>query len=209
MGSARQSEGSGVFEFFLGFVFLVGIFAAWIWWGEIYGSARAAVGHPLPTSVPIPVTDPAEVERWVALLVNESRTGSGLPPLNYSSQISAIARQHSENMMQQGQQSHELDGLGPSERGREAGFNCHGLAENIVHHYRVRSHVGATAKAWDADSKAVAQRLMRSWMMSPGHRDNILNPRYRGIGVGVAVDLDADRGAPWEIVWATQNFSPC
>jgi hypothetical protein len=28
---------------------------------------------------------------------------------------------------------------------------------------------------------------MQAWMNSPGHRDNILNPHYREVGVGVAI----------------------
>jgi len=28
---------------------------------------------------------------------------------------------------------------------------------------------------------------MQAWMNSPGHRDNILNPSYREVGVGIAV----------------------
>ena len=71
------------------------------------------------------------------------------------------------------------------------------------------SHYGTKAAKWVEDSDEMAQRLVRSWMESPGHRANILDPDYRGIGVGVAVDIDTDRGTPWETVWATQNFSPC
>lgn len=41
--------------------------------------------------------------------------------------------------------------------------------------------------------------MVDSWMNSPGHRANILNPDYDRAGIGVAVDAE-------EAVYATQNF---
>ncbi|MCX5893685.1 MAG: CAP domain-containing protein, partial [Deltaproteobacteria bacterium] len=37
-----------------------------------------------------------------------------------------------------------------------------------------------------ADREALARRIMDAWMSSPGHRQNILNPDYTHLGVGVA-----------------------
>jgi uncharacterized protein YkwD len=37
------------------------------------------------------------------------------------------------------------------------------------------------------DPEALARRIMDSWMSSSGHRQNILNPDYTHVGVGVAV----------------------
>ena len=51
------------------------------------------------------------------------------------------------------------------------------------------------------DEDGAARSLVGWWMNSPGHRANILDAGYRGIGVGVAVER--------ETVYATQNFAPC
>ncbi|KYH34777.1 cysteine-rich secretory protein family protein [Clostridium tepidiprofundi DSM 19306] len=39
------------------------------------------------------------------------------------------------------------------------------------------------------------KEVMNSWMNSPGHRSNILNPNYTEIGVGIA--YSKDRGIYW------------
>jgi uncharacterized protein YkwD len=44
--------------------------------------------------------------------------------------------------------------------------------------------------AWGSGSLATPRSIMRAWMNSPGHRANILNRRFREIGVGIA------KGAP-------------
>ena len=46
--------------------------------------------------------------------------------------------------------------------------------------------------------KELAFKLVDGWMKSPGHRANMLNGRYRYIGVGVR-EQDS-------YIWATQNF---
>ena len=43
-------------------------------------------------------------------------------------------------------------------------------------------------------------------MDSPGHRENILDPGYTRIGVGIAVLSKTRDGWPDETVLATQNF---
>ena len=44
--------------------------------------------------------------------------------------------------------------------------------------------------AWGSGSHATARSIVRAWMNSPGHRANILNGRFREIGIGIT------RGAP-------------
>lgn len=45
-----------------------------------------------------------------------------------------------------------------------------------------------------------AQRSVDAWITSPGHRDNMLDPSYTKIGVGIATTPDG-------ITYAVQNFS--
>lgn len=40
--------------------------------------------------------------------------------------------------------------------------------------------------AWGSGSLATPRSIVRSWMRSPGHRRNILDPAFREIGIGVA-----------------------
>jgi uncharacterized protein YkwD len=45
--------------------------------------------------------------------------------------------------------------------------------------------------AWGTGSLATPAQIVRGWMNSPGHRANILNGRFRDIGVGVALGAPA------------------
>lgn len=51
-----------------------------------------------------------------------------------------------------------------------------------------------------AAGQSSPQNVMDSWMNSPGHRKNILNPDFEYIGVGLA------RGGSYGIYWA-QEFA--
>jgi uncharacterized protein YkwD len=39
--------------------------------------------------------------------------------------------------------------------------------------------------AWGSRGQATPRAIVRSWMRSPGHRANMLQPRFREIGIGV------------------------
>jgi uncharacterized protein YkwD len=51
-----------------------------------------------------------------------------------------------------------------------AGYRFRSLGENI---------------AWGSGTFATPRSIMREWMDSPGHRDNILRAKFREIGIGV------------------------
>ena len=50
--------------------------------------------------------------------------------------------------------------------------------------------------------KDVAKALMKTWMKSPGHRSNILNPAFTEIGIGVA----CKKKQGYREYYATQDF---
>ena len=92
--------------------------------------------------------------------------------------------------------SHDLDGKGPTDRALAAGYDCqadlgdgrysYGLSENIIEMPRVQMFRGNTAIEYDRTPEEAARRMVRAWMESPGHRDNIMEAGARRIGVGVA-----------------------
>ena len=40
--------------------------------------------------------------------------------------------------------------------------------------------------AWGSDDRSSPAAIVRAWMKSPGHRTNILQRRFREIGIGLA-----------------------
>ena len=108
-------------------------------------------------------------------LVNQERAIAGLHLLHWDNRLFDAARGHSEDMAEQNYFSHDsLDGRSFSDRITEAGYPWNACGENIAFGY------------------STPQTVMNAWMNSPGHRKNILSPRYSHTGVGVAVDDDGD-----------------
>lgn len=130
----------------------------------------------------------AAVEQRIVGLVNEERAREGLPPLVASPALAMVARRHSGEMYALGYFSHTSPVEGHEDftaRMREGGIEDWGAAgENIA----------MTSMGSDA-----AERLVQLWMDSQGHRENILRPEFRYIGVGVHGDGD--------VVYATQLFA--
>jgi uncharacterized protein YkwD len=120
---------------------------------------------------------------WVALedevitLVNDARAMGGCcdnegcfgasEPLSLDTNLRRSARAHAFDMADQGYFDHDSnDGRDAFDRMREAGFRGCALGENI------------------AAGQASAVEVVESWLDSPGHCANILNPQFDEIGVG-------------------------
>lgn len=142
-----------------------------------------AIGFAAPA-----VEDRGALAGEVVRLVNIEREKHGALPLALNEKLNRSAQFHAEFMAD----NDCFDHLCPNEanlrkRVRDAGYEWRAVAENI-------------AAGQDDPAKVVA-----SWMKSPGHRVNILNPRYREIGIGYVL-LDRDGGKEqWRHYWV-QNF---
>lgn len=109
---------------------------------------------------------PAEVSE-VTELTNRVRTKYNLRPLRPSCQLYQAAQNHTLNMVEMRRMSHTgSDGSEVEHRVQRVGYRHSGVAENVA--------VGQNSSS----------QVVRDWMNSPGHRRNILNPRYTEIGVG-------------------------
>lgn len=133
-----------------------------------------ATNTPIPT--PFPTTKPAtsvnlsQAEQDILRITNEERTKNGQSPLTLDSNLSSVARAHSQDMSTRNFFSHiNPDGKNGFDRLRDAGISYSTAGENIAG--------GATADI-----------IMANWMNSAGHRTNILNPSYGKIGIGVVQD---------------------
>ena len=129
------------------------------------------------------LADTAELEKRMAELVNIEREARGIPPLEFHPGLSDVAREYSEHMATSGRVDHELD-RAMEERIKEVLPNTCMFGENVSKHTSVDYAIG-------------------DLMTSEGHRDNMLNPRYVAIGVGIVRGED-------DYLYITQEFSrPC
>lgn len=111
---------------------------------------------------------PNATEKAIGQLVNEERAKHGLSPVKLASDVSFVARTKSKDMHDRGYFDHNSPTYGsPFDMLTDFGLRYSAAGENIAAGY--------------ADAEAV----MEGWMNSPGHRNNILNPDFKEIGVGV------------------------
>jgi uncharacterized protein YkwD len=100
-------------------------------------------------------------------MVNSARSKEGLKPLKMDAPLSEAARAHGRDMFEKGYFSHVTpDGLTPPDRLDHAKISYGVMGENL---------------ALAPDTGIAHDGLMKS----PGHRANILNPKFRKVGIGV------------------------
>jgi uncharacterized protein YkwD len=108
--------------------------------------------------------------------VNQERTSRGLAPLKLNRRLSNAAAGHARDMVARNYFSHDsLDGKDFVYRIRKAGYmaprSFPTLGEDL---------------AWGSGTLGTPSAIVQSWMASPGHRANILSPKFREAGIGVA-----------------------
>ena len=112
------------------------------------------------------------VQQQVVQLVNAQRARVGCRALVVDARLARAAQAHSADMAKRRYFSHtSLDGRTFVQRIRAQGYRGTRLGENIAAGYRTPSAV------------------MTAWMKSPGHRANILQRRFREVGIGVVRSL--------------------
>ena len=125
-----------------------------------------------PAEMP-PASAAGGVTGSIVDLTNAERADAGVAPLRISNSLMQAAQIHAEQMARTGQMAHEISGVRypePKDRLAAVGYHWGTFGENIA-----MGQTGAAA-------------VMDSWMRSSGHRANILNSRFREIGVAVARD---------------------
>lgn len=125
---------------------------------------------------------------------NRQRALNGVPLLKFDHALNMCARDHSDDMVKHNFFSHTSVVSGKesmSTRFALVGYvNCW-CAENIAS--------CEVKKSYAETGRYLVEEL---WMNSPGHRKNILNPKYTHLGAGISVYRDRY----WLMLKATQNF---
>jgi hypothetical protein len=106
----------------------------------------------------------------VVKYTNAERTKSGLQPFVVNAKLSASAKLKVEDMFNNQYFSHDSpSGITIGDLVASVGYEFISIGENLA--------LGNFKDDID---------LIEAWMESPGHRENILNPKYKEIGVAVA-----------------------
>ena len=131
----------------------------------------------------------------ILCLLNVERESRGLKKLMLNSRLSLAARGHSRDMVRNVYFAHDAkNGRSMLDRIRATGYlrprSSFTVGENI---------------AWGSGSLASPKAFVKAWMNSPPHRANILQLRYRELGVGLVLGAPAD-GVSGTAVTATTDF---
>lgn len=114
------------------------------------------------------VTVQDSAESKILELMNAKRTEAGLQPLSLDTTLQSVARYKSDHMIQNGYFSHtNPDGTQWSNWLQKIGYKYNTTAENIA--YNTNDPV----------------ELFNQWWNSSGHRENMMNPSYTKVGIGV------------------------
>ncbi len=124
----------------------------------------------------------------VVRFTNSYRGEYGLQPLTLNSNLSNSAQTHSEDMALSDFFSHTgSDSSKVSDRTELAGYESYFVGENIAAGY------------------VTPEEVVRGWMNSSGHRENILNPNYQEMGVGYHYLANDTGEINYNTYW-TQDF---
>jgi uncharacterized protein YkwD len=119
----------------------------------------------------------SQVKHATLCLLNRERAALGLRKLKTSAPLARAARRYSATMVR----DDFFDHVSPSgstlvERIRKTSYlsdaGSFALGENL---------------AWGTGYLATPAKTMEGWMNSPGHKANVLQPRFREIGIGIAL----------------------
>lgn len=104
-------------------------------------------------------------ERTLLGAVNGVRAAHNLPPLRTDKTLVRAARDHSATLIRR-------DVL------------AHGAFSLRLIRYGARGPLFGENLAWGTGEQARAHNIVRAWMASPGHRNNLLGLRWHRIGIG-------------------------
>jgi uncharacterized protein YkwD len=135
----------------------------------------------------VPVVNPSSDEQQILDAVNAARAQprdcdsshhfAATGPLTWNAQLAGAALAHSKDMAANGYRESTVsepdaphngsDGSTPQQRISRAGYNWSYSGENVAAGFTVGG----------------ANDVVQAWLQSPGHCENIMNPKFREIGV--------------------------
>ncbi len=149
-----------------------------VWWPRPQGEGDAGEAG-----------DSAAFAQQVLELTNQARREAGLPPLKLNETLQAVALAHAQDMAAHDFVGHVgSDGSTLAQRLRNAGFTGWLMASENV-----------------AAGFSTPEGVVAAWLASPGHRENLLHPSLREIGVAYVYDA-GDTYGPFYHYWV-QVFS--
>ena len=151
-------------------------------------AALLVIGLGLPGQACIVPSNADALQQEVLAHLNAQRKAHGLAPFKLATRLDKAAQGHACDNAARRSISHESsDGGTLKTRLRKAGYKFRAAAEN-------------TGRGFGSGARAVEW-----WMNSPKHRENILFPRVKEVGIGIALSAAPDNKLHWVINFGTSK----
>ena len=134
----------------------------------------------------------AVLAKATVCLVNRERTRRGMRALRTNRRLSRAAVAHTRDMIDH----HYFEHQAPT------GQNVVDRLLSSGYLGKVRNWLVGENLAWGIGSRSTPREIVVSWLNSPGHRRNMLNRRFREIGIGVVFSTPV-RNAPTSATYTT------
>lgn len=153
-------------------------------------TAATPLAARIPTSSPVPLTSTGPVLASRALqLVNEARARGAkcgtrvfgpAPAMSLSGTLAGVASGHAIDMAEHNYFEHvDLAGKSPADRVRAVGFKEKLVGENIAY------------------GPGSVEEVVQGWLDSPGHCENIMDPRFAQMGIAYSAGRTSRHGLYW------------
>jgi len=114
-----------------------------------------------------------------------TRSFGPAPPLTFSGTLAGVALGHADDMAEHNYFEHEdLAGKSPADRVRAAGYSEKLVGENLAY------------------GPGTIEEVVQGWLDSPGHCENIMDPRFAEMGIAYAPGRASRHGLYWVQVFA-------
>jgi uncharacterized protein YkwD len=137
---------------------------------------EAAPGEPVP-----PLAGNADQAAALLVMINRARESEQSPALERDPTLDGIAERYAQTMRKQKRIAHDAGDGDPRSRVENANLGVLAAGENVAHALDVT-------------------RAHRAQWASPSHRENLLQPRFDRVGIGIAVDPDGS-------IWVCELFA--
>jgi uncharacterized protein YkwD len=150
--------------------------AAVLLWALVGASGAAATDCP-NAGLEANALTTDQMETSIGCLINAQRTSYGLQPVQPNSDLRQAALSHSDEMVQEGYFEHTSP----------AGVTFIDRIEQTGYMRNTRSWVVGENLVWGTGSWSTPDALVTAWMNSPPHRENLLRPSFREIGIAAVI----------------------
>jgi uncharacterized protein YkwD len=154
--------------------------AAW----TLVASSSASAADCGPVDTQVSGLSEAQMESSITCLINDERSSYGLQPVVPNGDLRQAALSHSNEMINQSYFEHTSpSGVTFMDRIESTGYmrgaRTWTVGENLV---------------WGTGPLSTPEALVTAWMNSPPHRENLLRPAFREIGVGALAGTPESKG---------------